>query len=325
MSATVAASLKKIAVSLLSNPKALKTVLGIVLGIILVIIMPIIIVISLFNGNIELNTDELNQQIVANMNDEQRAELQNFETVLISIETGLKTAAPDVDPIKAQVIYLCALSGREKDNEAFYSDYASCFVGVQNDDEIFANVTAKFGVSFTDDEKQKIITMFTKAIESQTLPPTALHNEIAELVKDDQTPLSEGDFLSPFHDLDWKSCVTSGYGKRTDPVTGKEQAAHTGIDLAAPHGTDIYPSKLGKVLFVRNDSDGYGNYLTVNHGSGYVTLYAHCSEILASEGDEVTADTVIARVGSTGKSTGDHCHFEIIIGGQPVNPKKYLR
>ena len=78
------------------------------------------------------------------------------------------------------------------------------------------------------------------------------------------------------------------------------------------------------MLFVRNDTDGYGRHLVINHGGGQASLYAHCSEILVTAGDEVGTDTVIARVGSTGRSTGPHLHIEIIIDGKPVNPKKYL-
>jgi len=78
------------------------------------------------------------------------------------------------------------------------------------------------------------------------------------------------------------------------------------------------------VLFVRYDPTGYGNYVVINHGGHQATLYGHCSAILVAEGDEVTTDTVIAKVGSTGKSTGNHCHFEIIIDGKAVNPEKYL-
>jgi hypothetical protein len=95
--------------------------------------------------------------------------------------------------------------------------------------------------------------------------------------------------------------------------------------LSAPEGTKIYASKPGKVLFVRFDADGYGKFLVVNHGGGEATLYGHRSEILVREDDAVTADTVIARVGNTGRSTGAHCHFEIILGGKPVNPLKFLR
>ena len=178
-------------------------------------------------------------------------------------------------------------------------------------------------MSLTAEEKEKILLLCKKAVESQTVPPNGIHNEIGALLTGDTTPINPDPFASPFHDRNWQDCLTSGYGKRKDPVTG-EDAKHSALDLAAPAGTSIYPSKPGKVLFVRYDENGYGNYLAVNHGGGQATLYAHCSEILVAEGDEVTIDTIIARVGSTGKSTGNHVHFEIIIDGKPVNPKKYL-
>lgn len=318
MSATVAAALKKIAVALISNPKVLKTIFGIILGIIVIIIMPIAAVLGIFSGDIEINTDELHQQIVAEVGSQ-------YDAVLTAIENELKTQGVEIDPTKAQVIYLYALSDREKDNPNFYSDFAACFKGAADDDAIYANITEKFGVAFTDEDKQKLGAMIEKAIKSQMLDPKGFHNEIAELVKDDQTPLAGGDYTSPYRSLNWKDCITSGYGKRVDPVTGEEGVAHTGLDLAAPFGTEIYPVKSGTVLYVRNSSEGFGNHLAVNHGGGVVTLYGHCSEVLVKEGDAVTTDTVIAKVGSTGKSTGNHCHLEIVIKGQPVNPTKYLK
>ena len=178
-------------------------------------------------------------------------------------------------------------------------------------------------MNLTAEEKEKILLLCEKAVESQTVPATALHKEIGKILAKDTALVSAEFFSSPFRKLDWQTCLTSGYGKRKDPITG-ENDKHAGIDLAAGEGTDIYPAKPGKVLFVRWDEDGYGHYLVINHGGNQATLYAHCSAILVAEGDEVTADTVIARVGNTGKSTGPHLHFEIIIDGKPVNPKKYL-
>jgi murein DD-endopeptidase MepM/ murein hydrolase activator NlpD len=123
--------------------------------------------------------------------------------------------------------------------------------------------------------------------------------------------------------MDWRACFSSPYGNRKDPFTG-EKSKHSGIDLAADTGTPIYPVKSGVVVFTRSSDDGYGMYLVINHGGGHASLYGHCSEILVSAGDAVTSDTMIAKAGSTGRSTGPHCHLEIIIDGKPVNPKKYL-
>lgn len=324
--AAVAVVAKKVLIDLLLNKKTWVAIGSVIAGFVVLCLLPLMVLLGMGNGMSGMEYDQaaIQQQVIANLTDEQKEKLQYFEFVMIAIDDEVAAQGLDFDPIKAEVIYMCALMDREKDNEIFYTDYISCFVGVENDDQLFANITAKFGVAFTAEEKEKIILLCNKAIESQKLPPNGIHNEIAELIKDDDTPLHEGDFLSLFHELNWKECISSSYGYRTDPVTGDKNAAHTGLDLAAPLGTPIYPIMSGTVLFVRNSEDGYGKHIAVNHGGGYVSMYAHCSEILVSEGDEVTTETVIAKVGSTGKSTGNHCHLELTINGQPVNPKRYL-
>ncbi|MCL2344220.1 MAG: M23 family metallopeptidase [Firmicutes bacterium] len=319
----------KAAVAVVTNPKLLKIVGGIILGIIIVIIAPIAILLGVMNTgqSIDWNSPEMRQQVVDNMTPEQKAQLQAFADTMQAIEDEITAQGLAVNPIKAQVIFLCVMdTDPMKDrttDAAFYTDFVSCFPDGADDDTVFANLTAKFGVTFTAEEKAKILQMCQSAVASQTVAPTALHDQIGTMLAGDTTPVSAEPFASPFHGLDWKTCVTSTYGTRKDPFTG-ETASHAGLDLAAPEGTPIYPSKPGKVLLVGYDEGGYGNYVVINHGGGQATLYGHCSEILVAEGDNVTVDTVIAKVGSTGRSTGNHCHFEIIIDGKPVNPKKYL-
>lgn len=102
--------------------------------------------------------------------------------------------------------------------------------------------------------------------------------------------------------------VTSLYGYRTNPVTGK-YAFHTGYDLGAKSGAGIYACLDGKVKSAKT-SDGYGKYILLSHADGVQTLYAHCSKLLVKSGDKVKAGDKIALVGSTGNSTGPHLHIE---------------
>jgi hypothetical protein len=324
MAAPAVVAAAKAAVAVVTDPKLRKIVGGIILGIIIVIIAPIAILLGVMDtgSSIDWQSPEMQQQIYDNMTDEEKARMQHFADAMQFIEDEITAQGLDIEPIKAQVIFLSTLIDREE-TDTLYSDFVSCFAGDADDETIFNNLADKFGVNLTAEEKEKILLLVEKAVESVTVPPSALHTEIGNLLAGDTTPVNPNPFVSPFHGLDWQVCLSSGYGSRTDPITG-EKAKHSGLDLAADAGTPIYPVKPGKVLFIRNNPDGYGNYLAVSHGGGQASLYGHCSEILVAEGDEVTTDTVIAQVGSTGRSTGNHCHLEIIIDGKPVNPKKFL-
>lgn len=100
--------------------------------------------------------------------------------------------------------------------------------------------------------------------------------------------------------------------------------AHKGLDIAAPNGTSIYAAADGTVKFAGMNNGGYGNLVVIRHGNGIETYYGHCSKIFVSEGQTVSAGTRIAAVGSTGRSTGNHLHFEIRKNGSQINPQKYL-
>jgi len=116
--------------------------------------------------------------------------------------------------------------------------------------------------------------------------------------------------------------VSSGFGNRTDPFTGR-LAFHPGIDFPWPAGTTVMAAGDGKVIFV-GQINGYGNVIDVDHGGGIVTRYGHLSAFIASEGEQVHTGTPIGRVGSTGRSTGPHLHFEVRRNDQPVDPTIYL-
>lgn len=116
--------------------------------------------------------------------------------------------------------------------------------------------------------------------------------------------------------------VSSSYGYRSDPFTG-EAAFHAGLDFPGPRGSPIFAAAKGKVRFVGR-KQGYGNCIEIDHGNGLMTRYAHLSRFGARVGQKVDTGTAIAAMGSTGRSTGSHLHFEVRVNGRPVNPRPFL-
>jgi murein DD-endopeptidase MepM/ murein hydrolase activator NlpD len=113
--------------------------------------------------------------------------------------------------------------------------------------------------------------------------------------------------------------IASGFGYRIDPVY-KTVKMHAGLDFAAPQGTPVYATANGTVTIAGNTGDGYGNHVAINHGYGYETLYGHMYRVKARRGQRVKRGEVIGYVGSTGKSTGPHCHYEVHKNDRPVDP-----
>ncbi|ORU89933.1 MAG: hypothetical protein A6F71_02930 [Cycloclasticus sp. symbiont of Poecilosclerida sp. M] len=119
-----------------------------------------------------------------------------------------------------------------------------------------------------------------------------------------------------------KGWLSSYFGYRADPFTGK-RVFHHGVDIAGKEGSKVLAVAAGLVTWV-GEKNGYGHLVEIDHGAGYVTRYGHNKSIKIKAGDVVKQDQIIALMGSTGRSTGPHVHFEVIQNGKKVNPKKYL-
>lgn len=144
------------------------------------------------------------------------------------------------------------------------------------------------------------------------------YDEVDELVKNKEKLLSHTPAIQPLSNKDLNR-VASGYGYRIDPVY-KTTKFHAGLDFSAPQGTPIYATADGAVSTAGNTGNGYGNYVVINHGYGYETLYGHMVRVKVSNGQAVKRGEVIGWVGSTGKSTGPHCHYEVHKYGEKINP-----
>jgi murein DD-endopeptidase MepM/ murein hydrolase activator NlpD len=117
---------------------------------------------------------------------------------------------------------------------------------------------------------------------------------------------------------------TSGFGVRSDPFRAGS-AMHPGIDLAGKYGTPVYATADGKVLRAGWNNGGYGNLIEIDHGRGITTRFGHLSAVLIHSGDHVTRGQLIGRMGSTGRSTGNHLHYEVRIDGRAVNPIPFMK
>ena len=116
--------------------------------------------------------------------------------------------------------------------------------------------------------------------------------------------------------------LSSYFGMRTDPFNGR-RVHHSGVDFAGKMGSDVVSVAAGVVTYSAKRS-GYGNLVEINHGKGYSTRYGHNSENLVQVGETVKKGQVVAKMGTSGRSTGPHVHFEVLYNGRAVNPKKYI-
>jgi len=143
-------------------------------------------------------------------------------------------------------------------------------------------------------------------------------NELIGMVKNKAKLLAAIPAIQPISNKKL-SRIASGFGYRIDPIY-KTRKAHLGLDFAASSGTPIYATADGIVKFSGFSTNGYGNHVIINHGFGYETLYGHMVRVNASQGQQVKRGQVIGYVGSTGKSTGPHLHYEVHYKGKPINP-----
>ncbi len=163
----------------------------------------------------------------------------------------------------------------------------------------------------------KRVTSEIVSIDGKVREKNVISEEVLTEPEDQVITLGTRSFVLPFPGY---KTITSSFGWRT--LRGKPNN-HTGIDFAGAYGSRVQASYSGKVIFA-GWNGSYGKCVIIDHGSGYQTLYGHNSRIAVSVGDYVSQGQTIAYVGSTGNSTGPHCHFEIRINGVKVNPAKYL-
>lgn len=157
-------------------------------------------------------------------------------------------------------------------------------------------------------------------LEARVYQQSKSYDEVVKATKNQSLRMACIPAIQPVMNEDLTR-MASGYGWRVDPVYHVRRF-HSGMDFTAPTGTEVMVTGNGTVSFV-GWRQGYGNTVVVDHGFGYETLYAHLSKQLCHEGQKVTRGDIIAEVGSTGKSTGSHLHYEVRVQGTPQDPSNY--
>lgn len=166
------------------------------------------------------------------------------------------------------------------------------------------------------DEKKKALKKEEDALKAEA---DRLTSEILKLI-DKNSKYVGGEFTWP---CPASTYITSSFGNRLHPIL-KSWIFHTGVDIGCSSGKNILAAASGKVI-MSQVYGGYGNCVMIDHGGGIVTLYGHASVLCVNKGDTVTRGQVIAKVGSTGRSTGPHLHFEVRKNGEYVNPMSYFK
>ena len=162
------------------------------------------------------------------------------------------------------------------------------------------------------------ITNTLNSLKSRIEAQKKSYDQVDELVKNKEELLSHTPAIQPVSNKDL-SRIASGFGSRIDPVY-KTVKFHYGLDFAAPQGTPIYATADGTVTTAGSTGNGYGNHVVINHGYGYETLFGHMVRVKVSNGQAIKRGEVIGWVGSTGKSTGPHCHYEVHKNGEKIDP-----
>jgi len=172
--------------------------------------------------------------------------------------------------------------------------------------------------SLSDDELGKNIAEQLNNMSARIAYQFQSYDVIAKLIKNQDAKLASIPAIQPVSNKQLTR-IASGFGMRIDPVYGTPKM-HKGLDFTAPQGTPIYAAGDGKVSAATRMEGGYGNHVRINHGYGYETLYGHMVRIKVRPGQNVKRGEVIGWVGTTGKSTGPHCHYEVHINGNEINP-----
>jgi murein DD-endopeptidase MepM/ murein hydrolase activator NlpD len=175
---------------------------------------------------------------------------------------------------------------------------------------------------FSNSDLMKDLNAKIDKLKNQLVLQSKSYDAIAKLARNKEDMLASIPAIQPVSNADLTR-IASGFGMRIDPIY-RTPRMHTGLDFTAPIGTDIHVTGKGIIVEVEYNSGGYGNHVIVDHGFGYQSHYAHMSRFNCKVGEKVNRGDLIGYVGSTGKSTGPHLHYEIIYNGEKIDPVHFF-
>ena len=337
------AALAKIAAAALSDEDTRKRLGWIVAAICSPLILTLALICALLSGSAEHNNSAVllcfNGGTIPNKTPAEYVayieDMRRCFTLLddaIAAVNGMTENSNSLDGIRVKAVFYAIFFGEDTPSRRAHRQFVDCFVTYEDGTETEESYTVALPITDIAAVYGNIENMLHLQIsEEQKSNADSIYN----LVRYGVAGGSEGwipgadvpfigadGFCSPIGS-GWERRVTSEFGNRIDPITGKRKG-HTGMDLAVPTGTPIRTALPGTVTVSKYNAGGYGYYVMIEHGNGIATLYGHCSKLLARVGQTVQAGDIIALSGSTGRSTGPHLHFEVRVNGERTNPRAYL-
>ncbi len=254
----------------------------------------------------------VSQNQVASLTDELHNQRDNIDTIRQSNEDTLDALAIRIAQMNARVIRLDALGRRltgmaNLEDGEFDFESAPALGGPEEPFRAGSNIAVP---EIVDQMQSLDYRLDNREAQLQVLEGMMMNQNLKDRVYPQGRPVGSG----------W---ISSYFGKRTDPFTGK-LANHTGLDFAGKLGAEVVSVADGVVTWSA-DRYGYGIMVEINHGNGYSTRYAHNSENLVVVGDEVKKGQAVALMGETGRATGPNLHFEVLKSGHRVNPVNFIR
>ena len=265
-----------------------------------------VLIVTRFIGN-----DLLDSQIIAKWQAHLNGQSEEIERIQSQSRVEMEAVGRRLAAMQARLLRIEALGERvaevaQLDEGEFRFDEAPAVGGPESDVEVSqAQVAPEFMLAADTLAGQIRAREDELEVLASLLANKKFHEEVALAGR----PIKLG----------W---LSSGFGRRVDPITGR-MAWHAGADFAGKPGSDVVAVASGVVTFA-GEKNGYGRMIEINHGAGYITRYGHHDELLVAAGDVVKKGQVIGRMGSTGRSTGPHVHFEVLKDGRQVNPARYV-